>query len=159
MKHPFSVRQRPYLRRVTLLDRQWVVPADNPYKHVRAIAIYARSAREEPQHVFSHVSTQISELVAVCRSVGAAVAATFTDPATGDLSLDRPGMRALLKAAAVRPRGFNAVLVRDTARLSRNAIDVAILIERLGKLGVAVVIPNNGDAPPKSSRNFRRVPQ
>jgi DNA invertase Pin-like site-specific DNA recombinase len=71
---------------------------------------------------------------------GYVVAAEQTDAARSGATLDREGMRKLLAAAGARPAPFEAVLVDDLSRLSRDLGNTwRIVFEDLAAAGVRVV--------------------
>jgi site-specific DNA recombinase len=68
----------------------------------------------------------------------------YSDEALSGAGADRPGLRALLDSALATPRAFDAVLVDDTSRISRNQGDVFRIFERLNFAGVRVVAVSQG---------------
>jgi site-specific DNA recombinase len=63
----------------------------------------------------------------------------FTDAAVSGASLDRPGIQALMMAAARVPRPFDVLLVDDSSRVSRDLADAVRLLQNLKFAGVRVV--------------------
>jgi site-specific DNA recombinase len=68
----------------------------------------------------------------------------YADEALSGSGADRPALNRLLEAAERKPRPFDAVLVDDTSRLSRNQGDIARIFERLNFLGVRIVAVSQG---------------
>lgn len=63
----------------------------------------------------------------------------YTDAALSGASLERPGIQALLAAAAQRPRPFDVVLADDSSRISRDLADALRVLQILKFHGVRVV--------------------
>jgi DNA invertase Pin-like site-specific DNA recombinase len=64
----------------------------------------------------------------------------FTDAGISGASIDgRPGLQALLAAAARRPLPFHVVLVDDSSRVARDIADAVRILQTLKFLGVRVI--------------------
>ncbi len=100
------------------------------------IALYTRSATEADDAL----NTQESRLRASVAEMPTphVIVRTFRDPATSGLTLDRPGLRELLAAAA---REIDVVMVTSPDRLSRSPRDLAHLQQALAAHGVRVITP------------------
>jgi len=68
----------------------------------------------------------------------------YADEAISGAGSDRDGLNRLLAAAKSLPRPFDAVLVDDTSRLSRNVGDAARIREQLGFVGVRIIAVSQG---------------
>src|SRR5262245_47661357 len=55
----------------------------------------------------------------------------YKDAAVSGASLERPGIQALITAAAVRPRPFDVLLVDDSSRVARNLADAVRFMQQL----------------------------
>lgn len=64
---------------------------------------------------------------------------TFYDAAVSGASLDRPGIQALIAAAARRPLAFDVLLVDDSSRVSRDLADAVRFAQDLKFYGVRVI--------------------
>src|SRR5262245_66571877 len=62
-----------------------------------------------------------------------------TDAALSGASLDRPGIQALLTAAAQRRVPFDVLLVDDSSRVSRDLADAIRFLQQLRFFGVRVI--------------------
>jgi site-specific DNA recombinase len=68
----------------------------------------------------------------------------YTDEAISGATDDRPGLRRLLEAARAKARPFDAVLVDDTSRLSRDLAHSLEIVKRMKFAGVRVVFVSQG---------------
>src|SRR6185503_14626139 len=68
----------------------------------------------------------------------------YTDAAVSGASLERPGIQAMLAAAARRPLPFDVLLVDDSSRVSRDLADAVRVMQQLRFLGVRVVYISQG---------------
>jgi site-specific DNA recombinase len=68
----------------------------------------------------------------------------YADEAVSGAGADRDGLKRLLAAAKSLPRPFDAILVDDTSRLSRNVGDAARIREQLGFVGVRIIAVSQG---------------
>lgn len=109
--------------------------SDNPLNDMKAnVAIYTRVQASVPETMVDqlrlcqeHVTTEKLNVVCAYHDVGSANA---------EMSL-RPGLRALLKDA--ENRKFDAVLVTDLDRLSRDDVNLAVIEKKLQSFGIAVL--------------------
>jgi site-specific DNA recombinase len=68
----------------------------------------------------------------------------YTDEAVSGAGGDRDGLKSMLAAAKSLPRPFDAILVDDTSRLSRNVGDASRIREQLGFVGVRIIAVSQG---------------
>ncbi len=68
----------------------------------------------------------------------------YADEAMSGVGMDRPALNRMLEAAFSSSRPFDAVLVDDTSRLSRNLADAVRIFERLNFAGIRVVAVSQG---------------
>ncbi len=68
----------------------------------------------------------------------------YSDEALSGAGADRPGLSRLLGAAFSASAPFQAILVDDTSRLSRNRADIARLFEQLNFTGLRLVAVSQG---------------
>ena len=69
---------------------------------------------------------------------------TYADEGVSGVGADRPGLNRLLEAVLSRSCPFNAILVDDTSRLSRNLGDTMRIYERLNFAGIRMVSVSQG---------------
>lgn len=90
-------------------------------------AIYARTATTQASH-------SIDDQIAACRTIaereGYHVTRIFSDAGQSGMDAERAGLADLMREAGA----FDAVIVTDLDRLSRNAADLAAISERLRKI-------------------------
>jgi site-specific DNA recombinase len=102
-------------------------------------ALYARFSSDLQR------DTSIDDQIAVARRFANAhgwtvdPACIFSDAAISGASLDRPGIQALLAAAARQPRPFDVVLVDDSSRVARDLADAVRFMQQLTFLGIRVI--------------------
>jgi site-specific DNA recombinase len=102
-------------------------------------AVYARFSSEMQR------ATSIDDQVAVAKAFAAARGwmlaenHVYTDAAVSGSSLDRPGIQAMLAAAARRPLPFDVLLVDDSSRVARDLADAVRVMQQLRFLGVRVI--------------------
>ena len=108
-------------------------------------AIYARYSSDLQRE------TSIDDQIAVARDYAdrqgwtVADADIYRDRGVSGASLDgRPGIAALLTAAATAPPAFEVVLVDDTSRLARDTADAIRVVQQLTFCGVRVVFISQG---------------
>jgi len=69
----------------------------------------------------------------------------FSDAGISGASIEgRPGLQALLTAAASTPRSFDVLLVDDSSRVSRDLADALRIVQRLKFAGMRVVYISQG---------------
>ena len=73
-----------------------------------------------------------------------AEAHAYSDEALSGAGTDRPGLARLLRAALSTPAQFEAILVDDTSRLSRNKAAIETIFEKLNFAGVRLVAVSQG---------------
>lgn len=104
------------------------------------VAIYARHSTEAQDR---SVPAQLDRCREVARRHDATVVDEFADQGiSGAVMLHRPAIMALIKAAAYGE--FDAVLIEDLSRVSRDQADVATIFKRLAYHGVALVSVTEG---------------
>jgi len=102
-------------------------------------AIYARFSSDLQR------ATSIDDQIAVARMFAAARGWAivenhiYTDAALSGSSLDRPGVQAMLAAAARRPLPFDVLLVDDSSRVARDLADAVRVMQDLQFHGVRVI--------------------
>jgi DNA invertase Pin-like site-specific DNA recombinase len=103
------------------------------------VAVYARFSSDLQRA--TSINDQIDAAKAYARASGWMVLEdhVYTDAALSGSSLDRPGIRALMVAAARRPRQFDVLLVDDSSRISRDLADAIRLLQELRFHGVRVI--------------------
>lgn len=103
------------------------------------VACYARYSSEHQR------DTSLDDQIMIAREYANRLgwsfleAQIYADAAISGSSMDRPGVQALLAAAAQRPRPFDVLLVDDTSRVSRDLPDAVRLLQQLTYLGVRVI--------------------
>lgn len=107
---------------------------------IMRVAIYARYSSDLQR------STSIEDQIRVVRAhaevQGWAVddGRIYTDAGISGASIDgRPGLQALLAAAAVRPLPFDVLLVDDSSRVARDIADAIRVLQTLKFFGVRVI--------------------
>jgi site-specific DNA recombinase len=68
----------------------------------------------------------------------------YADEAISGATDDRAGLRSLLQAAQKKPRPFDAILVDDTSRMSRDLGDSLEILKKMKFAGVRVVFVSQG---------------
>ena len=69
---------------------------------------------------------------------------TYADEEISGATLERPGLREMLRGAESRDRPFDVILAEDTSRLSRKLADVLNLCERFRFAGTRVCFVSQG---------------
>jgi site-specific DNA recombinase len=102
-------------------------------------AVYARFSSDLQRA--SSIDDQIGVARAYAAAHGWAIAEghLYTDAALSGGSLDRPGVQALLAAAAQRPVPFDVLLVDDSSRISRDLADAVRVMQQLRFFGIRVI--------------------
>ena len=104
------------------------------------VALYARHSTDAQDR---SVPAQLERCRAVATRSAATVVEEFVDTAiTGAVMEQRPAVMALLTSASYG--GFDAVLVEDLSRVSRDQADIATIFKRLSYHGVAMVSITEG---------------
>src|SRR4051794_40966579 len=99
------------------------------------VACYARFSSDLQRE------TSIDDQVATARRHAAAQGwiilddHIYTDAAVSAASLERPGIQALLAAAARRPLPFDVLLVDDSSRVARDIADAVRVLQQLKFFG------------------------
>ena len=100
-------------------------------------AIYARSVAGE--------QTSVSDQMLLCKSLAARhsirVVREYQDD-TDEESLTRPGLAAMRHA--MRRGDFNAIIVEDYGRLTRNPADLDTLVNEINTSGVRLISAKDG---------------
>ena len=98
-------------------------------------AAYARYSTDRQQH--NSIEYQLDAIRAYCREHEITITATYTDEAETGTNMNRPGFQAMMTAAE---RGeFEAVVIYDITRGSRDVGDWFTMRKRLMMLGVQVI--------------------
>ncbi|MDR1748237.1 MAG: recombinase family protein [Spirochaetaceae bacterium] len=101
--------------------------------------IYTRI--DAPEDTHGVLKSQEKELYDYAGQMGFSIAGTSSDLGCA-ADMDRPGL-ARLAAAALHGR-FDALLIQNTGRLSRDQNAAGALIRRLGEIGIEVYSPLEG---------------
>ncbi len=110
-----------------------------------AAAIYARYSTDRQDA--RSIDDQLRRCRRFAEERGYSVAVEFSDAAQSGATLDRAAMQRLLAAARARPPAFEAVLVDDLSRLSRDLGNTwRIVFEDLAGAGVRVIDCTTGRA-------------
>ena len=112
-------------------------------QHPIRIALYTRSATET-DGAFNTQESRLRAAVAQMPNPHVIVHA-FRDATTSGLTLDRPGLRDLLTAAAAHE--IDLVMVTGLDRLSRSRRDLAHLSDALAAHGVRITSPDEEREP------------
>lgn len=102
------------------------------------VALYARTAQASSAIVIDH---QLAELRAFCDERDWPVAAIYQD--TGKT---RVSLRKMLDHARQTPDSFEAIVVRDVARISRQQSEVVTFMKEINKLGIQLAIVHGPQA-------------
>ena len=114
-----------------------------PSKMARRAVIYARYSTDRQDE------RSIDDQIALCRAAAArerlSVVATYHDSAASGASIHgRAGLAALM--AAARENRFEAVVVEELERLSRDLEELPGIFKRLSFLGIDVIAAHEGKA-------------
>ena len=107
-------------------------------------AIYARFSSELQRATSIEDQINVARVFATGRDWTVAHDHVYTDAALSGSSLERPGIQALLAAAARRPLPFDVLLVDDSSRVSRDLADAVRVMQQLRFLGVRVIYISQG---------------
>ena len=106
---------------------------------VRKDAVYARTAADDDAGTGCRAQAR-GALRLVQDATGAAV---YADARRSGLDADRPALRRLM--ADIRRGGLRCVVVRDLARLARNAAVLKTILDEFRAAGVEVVTTREGN--------------
>ena len=98
-------------------------------------AEYARYSTDRQQR--NSIEYQLTAIREYCRKEGITICATYTDEAETATNMDRPGFQALL--AAARRGEFDAVVIYDISRGSRDVGDWFTFRKQMMLLGIRVI--------------------
>lgn len=98
-------------------------------------AAYARYSTDKQTD--NSIAYQLTEIRAYCEDKQISIVATYTDEGQSGTNTDRPGFLALM--AAARQHAFDAVIVYDISRGSRDVADWFSFRKEMGRLGIRVV--------------------
>lgn len=107
-------------------------------------AIYARFSSDMQRATSIDDQVNVARAFAAGRDWAIAEDHVYVDAAVSGSSLERPGIQALLAAAGRRPRAFDAVLVDDSSRVSRDLADAVRVMQQLRFSGVRVIYISQG---------------
>jgi len=102
-------------------------------------AVYARFSSDLQRATSIDDQLNVARAFAATRGWSVDSAHVFTDSALSGSSLERPGIIALMAAAALRPLPFQVVLIDDSSRVSRDLADAVRFMQHLKFLGVRVI--------------------
>ncbi len=115
-------------------------------------ALYARFSSDLQR------ATSIEDQFRNCRKraelEGWAVVTTYADAAMSGTDANRPQYRAMLEAAARRE--FDALIVDDLSRLTRDAVECERVIRRLEFIGVRIIATSDGYDSTSKARKVHR---
>ncbi|MFZ0301882.1 MAG: recombinase family protein [Terracidiphilus sp.] len=114
---------------------------DNSNTQSSRYAVYVRFATNSARE--SSITEQVNTCIAAAANINPALTladnCVLTDAGVSGTSVEgRPGLSALIEAAAQQPRPFDYVLMTDTARLSRSIGDALRITGILMNCGVAL---------------------
>jgi DNA invertase Pin-like site-specific DNA recombinase len=98
---------------------------------------YARVSTEEQAEDGYSLDVQTARIRAMAVAQGVTLAEVILDPGESAKSLNRPGMARLL--ALVDARAVDTVIIAKLDRLTRSLVDLAALLQRFDRRGVALV--------------------
>jgi len=101
-------------------------------------AIYCRVALADD----SMIANQELSLLCYAAKNGYRDCVTYRDNGVSGLTLDRPGLNAMMKD--VRDKRIQAVIVKDAARIARDYIAFMKIIGELDNFGVMLITPQDG---------------
>lgn len=113
-------------------------------------AAYARYSTDHQQH--NSIEYQLDAIRKYCRENQITITATYTDEAEGGTNTDRPGFRAMMSAATRRE--FEAVVIYDVTRGSRDVGDWFTFRKTMLMLGIKVISTTEKLGDPESSNDF-----
>lgn len=123
----------------------------------RRAVLYLRVASQDQHDQRYGVAEQREACTHEAERLGAVVTDEFVDAGVSGNTIHRNGLQRLLRRVVERPVKY--VIVRDRARLARNAADDAVIKERLKQSGVTLVsVSNEGHRvgmTPKRGRSTR----
>ena len=117
--------------------------------------LYLRSSKDRKD---VSPSAQRRELQELARQRGLAIVGEFVDAVESGATEERPGFKRLQEAVLDPDRGWNTILMLDTARLSRRRIISMVFEEQTCKLaGVKVIYKTLPDSDPLSEMVLKSV--
>jgi DNA invertase Pin-like site-specific DNA recombinase len=105
-------------------------------------AVYARFSSDLQKD--TSIEDQVATATRYAEAHSWIIEHVYTDAAVSGASLDRPGIQALLTAAACRPLPFDVLLVDDSSRVSRDLADAVRFLQQLKFFGVRVLYLSQG---------------
>lgn len=99
------------------------------------VAIYCRSACTNADSI----KRQRDTLRALAQNYGWKVVLSYIDDGHSGSRLDRPGLDAMMKAAATLPLQFDIVLVESRCRIARDLTLVSSCFEALQNVGIELI--------------------
>ncbi len=100
----------------------------------RCVALYARSAVAGFGE--NGIEAQLAELRAYCEKRGWVVTVDYSDAGKS-----RQGLGSLLEAIRTGSRAFDAILVRDIQRISRDTAEIATFMNKINAANIELVVP------------------
>jgi DNA invertase Pin-like site-specific DNA recombinase len=101
-------------------------------------AIYARSATK------FELEKQVAQLTAFANDNALTIKAIYTDEGRSGLDASRPGYQAMLTSVRSSERNWNALLVKDVSRLSRDQATLFETLETCHRRSCAVYLEELG---------------
>lgn len=101
----------------------------------RCVALYARSA--VAGFGDNGIKSQLAELRAYCEKRSWAVTADYSDAGQS-----RQGIDSMLEAIQTGSHAFDAILVRDIQRISRDTAEVATFMNKIDGANIELVVPD-----------------
>lgn len=105
----------------------------------KIVALYARSAVTNASRREYAIEPQLEALRVYCDQRGWIIHESYTDAGVSAMDHERPGLRALMDAAHMTARPFDAIVVCDVSRLARSLPQTALITAELRELGVELV--------------------
>src|SRR5688572_31847466 len=68
----------------------------------------------------------------------------FADDAVSGATFDRPGLQALLTAAASKPAPFQKLVVTEQSRIGRDTVGTLVVVQRLEDAGIEIWSASDG---------------
>jgi DNA invertase Pin-like site-specific DNA recombinase len=116
----------------------------------RSAVLYLRVASADKQDQDGGLARQREVCIREAERLGVTITGEYVDAGASGNSMNRSGLRGLLRRLAKRPVRY--VIVRDHARLARNPVVDAAIRQRLDQAGARLVSAEDsaGDRPAAS---------
>ena len=96
---------------------------------------YARYSTDKQTE--NSIAYQLNSITDYCKSHNIALCAVYSDEAESGTNLDRPGFQSLVEAA--KRQEFDAVVIYDISRASRDVADWFSFRKEMGRLNISVI--------------------